>query len=96
MNRYELLTVFSASLTDEQKEAAMAKYIQLIENNNGKMQVVNKWGMKRLAYPINYKKDGYYVLFEFDSSPEVPKIVDDLMKIDEAVVRSLCLKKEAK
>ncbi len=95
MNRYELLTIFSASLTDEQKESVTAKYIQLIESNNGKMQVVNKWGVKKLAYPINYKKDGYYVLFEFDSLPNVPKIVNDLMRIDEAVIRSFCLKKEA-
>lgn len=95
MNRYELLTIFSASLTDEQKESAIAKYIQLIESNNGKMQVVNKWGVKKFAYPINYKREGYYVLFEFDSQPEVPKIVNDLMRIDEAVIRSFCLKKEA-
>lgn len=95
MKRYELLTIISASLTDEEKEQTIAKYTQLIESNDGKMQVVNKWGMKKLAYPINYKTDGYYVLFEFDGEPTLPKIINDLMKIDEAIVRSFCLVKDA-
>lgn len=93
MNRYELLTIFANNITEEQKENAVNKYVQLIEKNNGKVQVVNKWGTKKLAYPINYKREGYYVLIEFDSTPELPKKVSELMRIDEVVLRSLCIKK---
>lgn len=95
MNRYELLTIFSAALTDEQKDAAVKKYTDLVEKNNGKLVGINKWGVKKLAYPINYRKDGYYVLFEFDAEPTLPHRINELMNIDEAVMRSLCLKKEA-
>jgi small subunit ribosomal protein S6 len=95
MNRYELLTIFSATLTDEEKEAIVKKYTDLVENNNGKLVGINKWGVKKLAYPINYKKEGYYVLFEFDAEPALPQRINELMNIDEAVMRSLCLKKEA-
>lgn len=95
MNRYEMLTIFSATLTDEDKDAVVKKYTDLIESENGKLVGINKWGVKKLAYPINYKKEGYYVLFEFESEPSLPKRINDLMNIDEAVMRSLCLKKEA-
>ena len=94
MNNYELLTIFSATLTDEEKDAAVKKYTDLVESE-GKLVGINKWGVKKLAYPINYKKEGYYVLFEFEAEPSLPKRINDLMNIDEAVMRSLCLKKEA-
>lgn len=94
MNKYELLTIFSATLTDEEKDAAVKKYTDLVESE-GKLVGINKWGVKKLAYPINYKKEGYYVLFEFEAQPSLPKRINDLMNIDEAVMRSLCLKKEA-
>ena len=93
MNRYELLTIIAGNLTDEQKEAALNKYLQVIEKNEGKVQVVNKWGMKKFAYPINYKREGYYVLIEFDSNAQLPKKLNDMMRIDETIVRSLCIKK---
>lgn len=94
MNKYELLTIFSATLTDEEKDSAVKKYTDLVESE-GKLVGINKWGVKKLAYPINYKKEGYYVLFEFEAEPSLPKRINDLMNIDEAVMRSLCLKKEA-
>ncbi len=94
MNKYELLTIFSATLTDEEKDAAVKKYTDLMEKE-GKLVGINKWGVKKLAYPINYKKEGYYVLFEFEAEPSLPKRINDLMNIDEVVMRSLCLKKEA-
>lgn len=94
MNKYELLTIFSATLTDEEKDTAVKKYTDLMEKE-GKLVGINKWGVKKLAYPINYKKEGYYVLFEFEAEPSLPKRINDLMNIDEVVMRSLCLKKEA-
>lgn len=94
MNKYELLTIFNGALTDEQKEAIVAKYTQLMEANGGKVLTVNKWGMKKFAYPIDYKKEGYYVFFEFENAPEVPAKINALMNIDENVLRSLCLRKE--
>ena len=93
MNRYELLTIIAGNLTDEQKEATVNKYLQMIEKNDGKVQVVNKWGMKKLAYPINYKREGYYVLVEFDSVASLPRKIDEAMRIDENIMRSLCIKK---
>lgn len=95
MNKYELLTIFSASLNDEQKDAIVKKYTDLITSNSGTIVGINKWGVKKLAYPINYKKEGYYVLFDFESVAELPQKISALMNIDESVMRSLCLRKDA-
>lgn len=95
MNKYELLTIFSASLSDEQKDAIVDKYSQLMEKNGGKVELVNKanpWGLRKLAYPINYKNEGYYVLYVFESTADVAKEIVSLMRIDENVLRSMCLR----
>ena len=68
MNKYEMLTIFSASLSDEQKDAIVDKYAKLMEKDGGKVETVNKanpWGLRKLAYPINYKNEGFYVLYQF-------------------------------
>ena len=96
MNKYELLTIFSASLSDEQKDAIVDKYSKLLEKDGGKIESVNKanpWGLRKLAYPINYKSEGFYVLFNAECSAEVAKNVVDLMRIDENVLRQMCIRK---
>ena len=94
MNRYELLTIISANITDEEKENVVNKYSAMMQADGGKLINVNKWGVKKLDYPINYKKEGYYVLYEFEAKAQVPAKISALMNIDENVLRSLCLKKE--
>ena len=93
MNRYELLTIFSATLTDEEKEAVCKKYTDEIEKNNGKLVGINKWGVKKLAYPINYKNEGFYVLYQFEAEAQVAQDIVSLMRIDENVLRQMCLRK---
>ena len=97
MNKYELLTIFSASMSDEQKDAIVDKYSKLMEKNGGKVESVNKanpWGLRKLAYPIKYKNEGYYVLYNFEASAEVAANVVSLMRIDENVLRQMCLRKD--
>lgn len=96
MNKYEMLTIFNASLTDEEKENIVKKYSDMMTSDGGKLHTLNKWGVKKLAYPINFKKEGYYVLFEFEAKPEVPAKISSLMNIDENVLRSLTLRKDEK
>ena len=96
MNKYELLTIFSASLNDEQKDAIVDKYSKLMEKNGGKVESVNKanpWGLRKLAYPIKYKNEGYYVLFNFEAPAQVAENVVSLMRIDENVLRQMCIRK---
>jgi small subunit ribosomal protein S6 len=95
MNKYELLAILSGSLSDETLDAAIKKYTDIIEASAGRILTVNKWGIKKFAYPINFKKDGHYVLLEFESDASIPAKLNSLMNIDEVVYRNLCLRKEA-
>ncbi|MGN0961237.1 MAG: 30S ribosomal protein S6 [Christensenellales bacterium] len=97
MNKYEMLTIFSASLNDEQKEAIVDKYAKLMEKDGGKVESVNKanpWGLRKFAYPVKYKNEGYYVLYNFEATAEVASNVVALMRIDENVLRQMCLRKD--
>ena len=97
MNKYEMLVIFSASLSDEQKDAIVDKYTKLMEKDGGKVESVNKanpWGVRKLAYPIKYKNEGYYVLYNFESTADVAHNVVSLMRIDENVLRQMCLRKD--
>ena len=94
MNKYEMLTIFNASLNDEERENIIKKYSDMMTSDGGQLLTVNKWGVKKLAYAINFKKEGYYVLFEFDADTELPNKMNSLMRIDENVMRNLCLKKD--
>ena len=97
MNKYEMLVIFSASLSDEQKDAIVDKYAKLMEKDGGKVESVNKanpWGLRKLAYPIKYKNEGYYVLYNFESTADVEHNVVSLMRIDENVLRQMCLRKD--
>ena len=97
MNKYELLTIFSASLNDEQKDAIVDKYSKLLEKNGGKIESTNKanpWGLRKLAYPIRYKNEGFYVLYNFEANADVAANVVSLMRIDENVLRQMCLRKD--
>lgn len=99
MNKYELLTIFSASLSDEDKDKIVEKYKGLMEKDGGKVEVVNKaapWGLRKLAYPINYKNEGYYVLYNFEAPASVAQNVVSLMRIDENVLRQMCLRQDNK
>ena len=97
MNKYEMLTIFSASHSDEQKDAIVDKYAKLMEKNGGKVETVNKanpWGLRKLAYPVKYKSEGYYVLYNFEATANVAQDIVSRMRIDENVLRQMCLRKD--
>ena len=78
---------------DEVKAAAADKFSALITDLGGAVSTVDKWGMRKFAYPINYKTEGYYVLMNFESAPEVPAELERQMRNDENVVRFLVTRK---
>ncbi|MDD4110530.1 MAG: 30S ribosomal protein S6 [Clostridia bacterium] len=93
MNKYELLYIISSSATDEQKETLINKINKLIESKGGVVESVDKWGMKKLAYPIQFKNEGFYVLVNLTVNPESIKEMNNLMNITEFVVRQLFIRK---
>ena len=86
--KYEALYIIDQDLSAEDTAALVEKFKTLIEAN-GTVTEIDEWGKRKLAYPINDKPEGYYVLVRFTSGPEFPAELDRVMKITEGVVRCL-------
>ncbi|MEN6417965.1 MAG: 30S ribosomal protein S6 [Clostridiaceae bacterium] len=95
MNQYEALYIIVPTLDDEAIKASVEKFKGIVANNGGEVVAVDEWGKKRLAYPIAYKTEGYYVLMSFSCPPELPKELERNFKNDEAILRYLVTRKEA-
>ena len=93
MNKYELLFIIDNSAADEAKEAIIAKMSQLVTDNGGSVEKVDKWGAKKLAYPINFKEDGYYVLMNFECEPALIAEMERQLRINDQVMRHIVVKK---
>ena len=96
MNKYELVYVIDAGLEDEARKAVIDRFNGMIEQNGGKVLKVDEWGKRRLAYPINYKTEGYYLLVNFESEAELPRELERNLQIAETVLRYLIVKVEDK
>jgi small subunit ribosomal protein S6 len=87
--------VIAAALEDSQKEATI-EMVKGIISNGGLVTKTDVWGMRKLAYPINKKNEGYYVVLEFEAQADMPKELDRRMKISENVIRHLIINKDEK
>ena len=93
MKTYEMLYVLDASVADENKEALVSRFESIVAENGGKVVSTDKWGVKKLAYPINYKSDGYYVLMTFEAEGAVVKELDRIAGLTAEVLRRMITKK---
>lgn len=89
MNHYETVFILNPVLSDEQIKETVKKYEDLLTENGAKMVSKEDWGLKKLAYPIQHKKSGFYHLFEFTVSGEAIDKLEVLFRRDERVMRYL-------
>lgn len=88
MSKYESVAVFSVKDGEEKAKALVEKFKALIEAN-GTMEAVDEWGLKKLAYAINYETDGYYVLYTFEADVSFPAELERVYNITDGVLRSI-------
>lgn len=93
MTKYELLCILDASLADEAKEALIKKLEDLITSNGGNVEKTDRWGLKKLQYPINYKSEGYYVLIEFEAEKSFVDEFKRIIGITDGIIRRLITKR---
>lgn len=94
INKYETIFVLDAALEEEKITALSEKFQKLIADN-GTVESVDVWGKRKLAYPIDFKTEGYYVLVNFTSEPEFPKELERIYGITDGVMRTITIRKEA-
>ena len=93
MNKYELLLILSASNEEGDKDALVEKVTKLLEAKGATVTSVDKWGNKKLAYPINFKTDGYYVLMNLEAPANAPQEVQKQLNITQDVYRAMFVRK---
>ena len=87
MNKYEVVYIIDPAVEEEARKALIAKFNDLITGNGGSVDKVEEWGKRRLAYAIDYKTEGYYVLVNFQGEAELPKELERNLQISDSVIR---------
>ena len=95
MNQYEVLYIIVPELDEEATRASIEKFKGIVESNGAEVVAIDEWAKRRLAYPIDYKTEGTYVLMSFNSAPEFPRELERNMKNDEQILRYMVTRKEA-
>ncbi len=85
---YEVVYIIDPNQGEEAVAAAVEKFKALAEQHGSNVEV-EEWGKRKLAYAIDYKTEGYYVLMSFTSEPAFPKELDRVMGITDGILRSM-------
>jgi len=86
--------ILKPNLEDEKRNELIKRFSDIIEKNGGKVLDVDEWGVKKMAYAINYITDGYYILTHFEANPDLPLELERNFKINEDVMRFLVLRQD--
>ena len=94
MKAYELLFFVAPTISDEDRVAVMKRIETTIAEGAGKVDNVDEWGKRKLAYEINGLTDGDYTLVNFHADPQNFAELDRVLRINDAVVRHMIVKRE--
>ncbi|HBN85433.1 MAG TPA: 30S ribosomal protein S6 [Clostridiales bacterium] len=94
LRSYETIFIVHSELDEEKRNATVLKFKELIEKN-AELEDVDEWGLRKLAYPINYQKEGYYVLVNFKAEPEFIAELERNYRITDDIIKSIVINKEA-
>jgi len=97
MNRYEMIYIIDTGLEEAARKELIERVSGWITGNGGEIEKIDEtWGKRRLAYAINYKTEGWYVLVNFKAPAELPRELERNLQINENVLRYLVVKIEEK
>ena len=92
MTKYDMLYILAPELEEEAREVIIKKFEDLVTANGGTVEKTDKWGMKKLQYPINYKTEGYYVVMTFESGKDFVVELKRVVGITDGIMRRLITK----
>lgn len=93
MRDYEAMVVLNPSLEEDKLETAIGKIEKLIKKNKNKVEKVDKWGKRKLSYPIKRFDEGYYLVFYFKGEEESIKELNRVLQIADEVIRHRIIKR---
>lgn len=94
MRQYETAFLITPKLEEEETEKLIEKMAEVVKKKKGKMVNIERWGKRKLAYPIDKLDEAVYVFFHYEGNPEIPLELQRRFRQTEAIVRYLTLRKE--
>ena len=94
MNQYEVMYILDTTLEDQARQDLINRFAAVVTANGGQVDRIDEWGKRRLAYAIDYKTEGYYVLMYITAPAELPREMERNLKIADAVLRYLVIRFE--
>lgn len=95
MRQYETAFLITPKLEEEETEKLIEKMAEVVKKKKGIMVNIEKWGKRRLAYPIDKLDEAVYVFFHYEGDPDIPQELQRRFRQMETVLRYLTLKKDA-
>ncbi len=92
LNQYETVFILTPVLSEDQMKETVKKYQDFLRQNGAEIVHEEKWGMRKLAYPIQKKSTGFYHLYEYRAEGESIANIELALKRDERVMRFLTVK----
>lgn len=93
INKYESIFIINSEIGEENTKALVEKFKNLIETS-AQLGSIDEWGKRKLAYPINDKNEGYYVLANFSAESEFPHELERIYKITDGIIKYMVIKKD--
>jgi small subunit ribosomal protein S6 len=94
VREYEIVYIFDPVMTEDQVNEKLEKFHTQITDAGGEITAVDHWGKRQLAYPINKKTSGYYVVVQFTADATALPEMERRLKLDEELVRYLIVLSE--
>lgn len=94
MRKYEVTFILSPALDESAAEEQFGKIAELVEREGGAIQEWDKWGKRRLAYPIKGETDGYYGFLRFEADPASIQRLGQVYRLDENILRHVHIVRE--
>jgi len=96
MRQYEMMAVVRADLSDTDMSAQLDSIKGWIESAGGSVVETNHWGRRRMAYPIEKQRDGFYALYTLELPADAPAEIERNMRLSENLLRFLIVRDETK
>ena len=95
MRHYEVMIILDPETDERTVASSLEKLLQVVPNNGGTVDKIDIWGKRRLAYDIKKKSEGFYVVVDMTTAPEIAQELDRQLGLNESVLRTKLLRPEA-
>ena len=96
MQKYEMLILLKSDLSEEAREAELNKYAEIVASFGGSVEAFDKWGVRKTAYPIQYKSEAFFALMTFSADGKAINELERIAGISSNVLRRMITKVEEK